>query len=69
MSNPFLKNYRAEVLLRERPDGGTTIIWRGSYDAAFGLHFLLRPSLRRTMRRMAQGVARAYGDRLADPWT
>ncbi|TYC07084.1 SRPBCC family protein [Micromonospora sp. WP24] len=61
VDNPVLSNYSAEVLLLERPDGGTTITWRGSYDVAFGLHFVLRPTLRRTMRRMVAGLAAGPG--------
>lgn len=57
--NPFMKNYRAEILLSERPAGGSVIRWRGSYEAPFGLHLALRRTLDRTMRRMAEGLARA----------
>lgn len=63
VDNPVLTNYHAEILLRRRRDGATTITWRGSYEVAFGLHFILRPSLRRTMRRMAQGLAEAADQR------
>jgi hypothetical protein len=59
--NPFLRDYRAEILLSATPAGRTTITWRGSYQVAFGLHLVLVPTLRRTMQRMADGLARAAG--------
>jgi hypothetical protein len=59
--NPFMKNYRAEILLSKKPAGGSAIHWRGTYDVPFGLHLALRPTLNHTMRRMAEGLARAGG--------
>jgi hypothetical protein len=56
---PFIKNDRAEILLSEKPVGGSVIRRRGSYEVPFGVHFIMRRSLDRTMQRMAEGLARA----------
>ncbi|MEU3183859.1 SRPBCC family protein [Streptomyces sp. NPDC006923] len=58
-SNPFMKNYSARILLNEVSGGGVEIRWLGEYDVAFGMHFMLRPQLTRTMQRMVTGLARA----------
>jgi hypothetical protein len=57
--NPFMKNLRAEILLSQKPAGGSVIRWHGSYEVPFGLHLALRRTMDRTMRRMAEGLARA----------
>lgn len=57
--NPYLRNYRAEVLLGERPGGGSVIRWRGSYEAPDGHHLELREAMDGTMRQMVEGLARA----------
>jgi hypothetical protein len=57
--NPFMKNLRAEILLSEKPAGGSVIRWHGSYEVPFGLHLAMRRTMDQTMRRMAEGLARA----------
>ncbi|MFE4174080.1 SRPBCC family protein [Streptomyces sp. NPDC056909] len=57
--NPFMRNYSARILLDDRSGGGTEIRWCGEYEVAFGTHFILRPQLTRTMRRMVTGLAEA----------
>jgi uncharacterized protein YndB with AHSA1/START domain len=57
--NPYLRNYRAEIRLSPAAAGGTSIRWHGTYEVAFGMHLFIRPVMNRTMRRMAEGLARA----------
>lgn len=57
--NPFMKNYRAEILLSEKPAGGSVIRWRGTYEVPFGPHLIMRRTMDHTMRRMAEGLAQA----------
>jgi uncharacterized protein YndB with AHSA1/START domain len=56
--NPYLSNYRAEVRLVPTAAGGTWIRWHGTYEVAFGMHLFMRPLMKRTLRRMAEGLAR-----------
>ncbi|MDP9794682.1 hypothetical protein J2S43_003194 [Catenuloplanes nepalensis] len=53
-----LRDYRASVDLRPRPDGGTDIRWTGT----FGNGPLWGPFMTWYMRRMARGLA-AYAER------
>ncbi|WP_305785472.1 SRPBCC family protein [Symbioplanes lichenis] len=57
--NPYLRDYRAEIRLSPAAAGGTTIRWQGSYTVGLGAYLVMRPVMSRTMRRMAEGLARA----------
>ncbi|KAA8888948.1 SRPBCC family protein [Nocardia colli] len=55
--NWAIRDYQAVVDLVPAANGGTTIHWYGTYTARWGLGWLMRTVMRRTMQRMADGLA------------
>jgi uncharacterized protein YndB with AHSA1/START domain len=55
--NPVIRNYRAVIDLAPTSDGGTTIHWHGTYNAKWGLGWLMKRLLHRVMQQMADGLA------------
>ena len=55
--NPTIRDYRAVLALTPTSDGGTTIHWHGTYNARWGLGWLMKRVMRRVMQQMADGLA------------
>ncbi|MYS78807.1 SRPBCC family protein [Embleya scabrispora] len=55
--NWAIHDYRAIVDLTPAPDGGTVIHWHGTYNARWGMGWLMDRTMRDVMRRMADGLA------------
>jgi Polyketide cyclase / dehydrase and lipid transport len=55
--NSAIRNYRAAIELTPAPDGGTVIRWHGTYSTRWGMGWLMRSVMRRTMQRMVDGLA------------
>jgi hypothetical protein len=57
-----LRDYRADVDLTARPDGGTHIVWHSAFSSArFGTGWLYRSILQRFIARTARMLAEASG--------
>jgi uncharacterized protein YndB with AHSA1/START domain len=50
-------NYRAVVDLTPTSDGGTMVRWHGTYDARWGLGWLMNRVMRRVMQQEVDGLA------------
>jgi hypothetical protein len=55
--NWAIRDYRAVVDLTPAPGGGTVIHWHGVYRARWGMGWLMRSLMQRTMQRMVDGLA------------
>ena len=54
-----IRDYRAEVTLDPRPDGGTTVRWHSTFRAKVpGTGWAMRWSLKRFIAETAEGLAR-----------
>jgi len=54
-----LRNYRADVVLTPRPDGGTAIAWTASFSCRFGSGWFWRLFMRWTLSSVAAQLAAA----------
>ncbi|MFF4625506.1 SRPBCC family protein [Nonomuraea jabiensis] len=55
--NPTIRGYRAVIDLTPTSDGGTAIHWHGTYNARWGLGWLMKRVMQRVMQQMADGLA------------